>query len=580
MGQAVITGNLGEGQYTVEVVYDKSRLEQQITALLDRVAVTQQKIDELNASNTALQTQITALTAELDTLRSEALTLDGQELLDKYKEINVKNAELMNVNASVNLNNRQIGFFTLNQTAAQQRVDLLTPLKDTTRTETVWSADYNTEYGADSRLGLVWPASEPNGQPVLVPGGVDMQGAVYDPAVHGYLQKEAGNTPAGSFFNRAVMPLVQKSLKTHRTGTASNVTDADMTVTLDSVSSRYGGVDINISGVVSGVPIEYMDCDGAAFTDGDSVLVEFGGQDQTDPRVIGFVSEPQPCYEKLYLFRGSFDLPDVLTICETVNTDTFATTSTTHITSTGGYLWAAFSADYYEGHWYAIPQYLQGLNQHSIVIRDDDTSYNLGVNIGDMQIEGDHAYFIDYDTATQILRYDMPGFTNRTLMHTVPQTDPDIRYHNHIKDIHEGVLFYAQPTGGFNISLKTFDTQTRMVTVVDSITGEWLVVDANANGVVAMYAVRDTPVYTYYINVYTITEPGASYTRTENYTFPAVTDGQPVHCALTSSDVIVSVDFVEASSFESNIYTINRLNGCVTPDRIISSRVIYGLDVK
>jgi len=38
-----------------------------------------------------------------------------------------------------------------------------------------------------------------------------------------------------------------------------------------------------------------MECNGAAFEEGDEVVIEFQGQDWNNPRVIGFKENPKPC---------------------------------------------------------------------------------------------------------------------------------------------------------------------------------------------------------------------------------------------------------------------------------------------
>jgi predicted transglutaminase-like cysteine proteinase len=52
------------------------------------------------------------------------------------------------------------------------------------------------------------------------------------------------------------------------------------------------------------VPIEYMDCNAAAFMDSDAVVIEFQGQDWDDPKVIGFADVPVECGFKLLFTFG------------------------------------------------------------------------------------------------------------------------------------------------------------------------------------------------------------------------------------------------------------------------------------
>ena len=57
-----------------------------------------------------------------------------------------------------------------------------------------------------------------------------------------------------------------------------------------------------------GVPIEYMTCGASAFSDEDYVIVEFTDQDWSNPKVIGFASNPEPCEGNIYCGYGASSL--------------------------------------------------------------------------------------------------------------------------------------------------------------------------------------------------------------------------------------------------------------------------------
>lgn len=296
MARATIKSNLGDGLYRVRIEYDASKLDTLLANLQGRVDLCNRRIDELSDQIREKQRGTESLKEEQRIAILEMNRSEPDQVAEAAAVLDAITVELMAINDDVGALERQRGFFELNREAARDRARLLTALRDDRRDADVWSADYNDEYETGLAVGLKWPNADPDSDPVITPGGVDADPA-YKANEHGVLKKEATNTPAGSFFNRAVMPLVQKSLKTWRTGTASNVNDTSMTVTLDPASSRYGGVDININGVLPDVPVKYLDCDGAAFENGDDVLVEFAGNDQTKPTVIGFVHDPRPCDE-------------------------------------------------------------------------------------------------------------------------------------------------------------------------------------------------------------------------------------------------------------------------------------------
>jgi hypothetical protein len=58
------------------------------------------------------------------------------------------------------------------------------------------------------------------------------------------------------------------------------------------------------------IPVEYMNCNAAAFADGDGVVVEFTGQDWSQSKVIGFKSNPESCGIDYYLVLGNAMVAD------------------------------------------------------------------------------------------------------------------------------------------------------------------------------------------------------------------------------------------------------------------------------
>lgn len=57
---------------------------------------------------------------------------------------------------------------------------------------------------------------------------------------------------------------------------------------------------------LTGVSIEYMTCNAAAFADGDQVIIEFESQDWNSPKVIGFKSDPTGCIGSVLVFYSDY----------------------------------------------------------------------------------------------------------------------------------------------------------------------------------------------------------------------------------------------------------------------------------
>jgi len=188
----------------------------------------------------------------------------------------------------------------------QQLNTLLTTLDEDVRS--VWCADRSEDLSGEVQT------MEVKGQPdqiILTPGYVDPDTS--EPHWNmeaGALTPILGMTPAQAAFNFAIHPGWQKHKPTYRTGTIAALdTDLDTaTVTLDPAFDRYQSMDINQAETLTDIPVEYMDCNATAFEVGDLVVVEFAAQDWTQPRVVGFVSEPKGC--GLTVIAAGWDIYD------------------------------------------------------------------------------------------------------------------------------------------------------------------------------------------------------------------------------------------------------------------------------
>lgn len=102
-------------------------------------------------------------------------------------------------------------------------------------------------------------------------------------------------TPEQAFYNAALLPGWQKWKPTYRTGVIEDKLNDICIVNLDDAKSSAKNLPINQSTRLVNVPIQYLDCNGAAFEVGDKVVVKFESQDWDNPKVIGFVDNPKAC---------------------------------------------------------------------------------------------------------------------------------------------------------------------------------------------------------------------------------------------------------------------------------------------
>lgn len=235
MGKGTINSHISGGQYDVTLNYDRHRITQEIARLTDQIA-------------------------------DLAVVIAGMDPGSK-KDI-----------------------LTLRKTSLEKRKAYLIANLSTDPSLTAWCADLTEDL-----TGIVGTVEVPGERgTVLIQPGYDGN-AAYDAARDGQLQKLAANTPAGTFWNAAMLPGWQKWKPTYRFGTITAISGDTCDITLEVAKSSAQNLNINQAATLSGVAIEYMACNGSAFEVGDSVLIKFEGQDWASPKVVGFKESPQDC---------------------------------------------------------------------------------------------------------------------------------------------------------------------------------------------------------------------------------------------------------------------------------------------
>lgn len=238
MGKATIISGGEEGKYEVDVVYNLDRVNESIIKLKDQKDKIQAEIEKLLLTED--HTKIPLLKLEIAALQKKINTL---EAIPKTKRV------------------------------------------------TAWAADLIEDLTGD--VGTAEVPDDPAGNVNIVPDGVDGGMAAYIPARDGAVRPIMGMGPAGAWFNRAIMPAVQKYRPMYRYGKITAVNgdkcDVDL-IAAEDMNQRS----INQADSLSDVDIQYMTCNGAAFEVDDEVLICFNRGDVA-PRVVGFKSNPKPC---------------------------------------------------------------------------------------------------------------------------------------------------------------------------------------------------------------------------------------------------------------------------------------------
>lgn len=288
MGKATIISGGTDGRYTIKIdagsQQQASRLEAIETSLasvLERIpeaqaeylAATTKETYAAGALNAAIENYAAAVQANPET----ASTADVDRLTGDYYTAARFAGEARTRLQDLTLQQRQLESDKAKLTNA--------PVSETRQ---AWCADLTED--AAGEVATIEVPGEP-GTVLVAPGGRAPS------AGDGALVARELMTPEQAFFNAAILPGWQKWMPTFRTGTITAINSDNDTadVSLDAATSSAQGLGVNQSSSLSGVPVDYMECNAAAFEVGDPCVVRFDGQSWDAPRVVGFAREPKSC---------------------------------------------------------------------------------------------------------------------------------------------------------------------------------------------------------------------------------------------------------------------------------------------
>ncbi len=297
MGKGRILTAHGAGRYTIELLEDRARANTARALAVSRVADLDARISTRETDYAQAQAMVDAAADELDqaiAAYQAEMQAEGESGIDTTKPA----AKLQEAAAYRDGIAADIRALKVQRLAAQRRIDLIDAMP-ALRQQEAWCADYTEDLE-----GEVATAEVP-GQATHVQLRPGYNGAAtYDQVRDGALQPALSGTPAGVFYNLAMLPGWQKWRPTYRIATITSVdTLADTcAITLDAATSSQQDLDVNAQGSYADVPVQYMTCNAAIFEVGDRVLVEFSGDIET-PVVVGFEQAPRQC--------GGFGLLDV-----------------------------------------------------------------------------------------------------------------------------------------------------------------------------------------------------------------------------------------------------------------------------
>lgn len=308
MGKGTITGNLGEGLYTITVDSGQARADASILVLQIQLSDLDAQIAATTSEKNALDAEVASLQADYDAeiaayvaagpnAPTDALERALFALQFRVSGRNQKATELQRLQAD--------------RSSSARRLNELQAL-NLTQSVSAWCVDYTAN--ATGEVATIEIPGEPSRPFLIAPGGRAPT------AADGKLLAREVMTGPQAYFNAAILPGWQKFKPTYRRGviTAINIANDTADVTLYDDRSSADALVINQTSTLSNVPIVYQDCNADVFELGDDCVVEFQGQNWSNPKVIGFLNNPRVCS----YFRFYYSTPTLSTdfYCATNNT--------------------------------------------------------------------------------------------------------------------------------------------------------------------------------------------------------------------------------------------------------------------
>ena len=315
MGKARIVSHLGDGLYNVEVLHNRDRIEAEIERLNGIIADLDEQIAALQverdeAEQVRLQAQFELDDAVREYADARQAAIAAGDPIPEPPDFSPLIVAVQQAASSVQVIDARLAVLKGRRLEASKRRQALQTVPPD-QTQQAWCADFTEDLEGEVATVEVPGEAQP-GQFLewrriqLRPGFAGR--ADYDAARDGQLFHRDGQSPEQVYFNAAILPGVQRRHPQYRIGTISSVdfdTDTcDLTLQGEDSSAQSLAIDPpSLQFNLTGVPIEYMECDSAAFEEGDRVLIEFQGREWSSPKVIGFEKEPRQCLPEYLVLR-------------------------------------------------------------------------------------------------------------------------------------------------------------------------------------------------------------------------------------------------------------------------------------
>ena len=299
MGQATILSHLGGGLYRVKLLFANGIVTARIAAIGLQITALDAQIADLegqkNAAYADLQTALDAMNAYLGSVTPEQLATDPTT-------INALTKAAFTARAHYDTLAMRWRMAKSKRTALETNRSYLQNYCPSDITVDAWSVRFNedlTGNAATIEVDYVLQRNSGTGQSVVNDSGVWLlPGAGFDSK----LQHPLASSEHATWFNLCILPAMQRDAPRYRVATLSNLNKlaGTCTVEFDGSSSFDENKLVSENPIYphgaqsTGATISYPPCNGAAFENGDRVIVA-GGNVAGNNTVIGFHSNPREC---------------------------------------------------------------------------------------------------------------------------------------------------------------------------------------------------------------------------------------------------------------------------------------------
>lgn len=298
MGKGTIISGGANGLYTLNVDYGDALRQQYLTQINKRLSelnsalpLAEAKVIDQNATissaDNTVQAAISAYNAALLANPEGQYPELQKAIQDAVTAYAAEVAKLKPLQGEVNVLKSE-------QTSLGSRSSYLNSL-NLIKVAPAWCVDLTEN--ATGQVATIEIPGEPD-KVLIAPGAPQPQNTDGQVLARDVLREDQ------AFLNAALLPGWQKWKPTFRIGTITFVNKDANTCSVDVqyTESSANQLPINQTEFLSGVPIDYMDCDASVFEEGDQVVIRFDGQNWNNPKVVGFVSNPKGC--SLFEFNG------------------------------------------------------------------------------------------------------------------------------------------------------------------------------------------------------------------------------------------------------------------------------------